>query len=290
MFVASSFSTETFFLDTENGRRFCLYFAPAGNVTCHDALIYVSPFAEEMNKSRHMLALQARALAQSGCAVLLMDLYACGDSEGELRDASWAQWKTDLTSAYHWLTQRSAAPVSLLGLRLGVLLCLDVLREKKLLIKRLVMWQPVFHGQQFLTQFFRLKLASDMLAGTAGSAGGTQALRQQLINGDIIDIAGYEIPPQLAIPLDALSAAQCLPAPCPVHWIEIQASAATLAPARQKIVDLFPAKDNTDKTESAFTLTSLVGTEFWATPEITVCRELITLTCHIFEQGKTYHA
>ncbi len=287
MSAASLFSTETFFLDTENGRRFCLYYAPAGTITCHDALIYVAPFGEEMNKSRHMLALQAQALAQSGCAVLLMDLYGCGDSEGELRDASWAQWKADLTSAYHWLTQRSAAPVSLLGLRLGALLCLDVLREKKLLIKRLVMWQPVLHGQQFLTQFFRLKFASDMLAGTTGSAGGTQALRQQLRNGAIIDIAGYEIPPQLAIPLDALSAAQCLPVACPVHWIEIQASAAILAPARQQIVDLFLATGNAD---SRFTVSSLAGQEFWATPEITVCHALIALTCDIIEQGNTCHA
>ena len=39
---------EPFFLDSAHGQRFCLYHAPQGH--CRGALVYVHPFAEEMNK------------------------------------------------------------------------------------------------------------------------------------------------------------------------------------------------------------------------------------------------
>ena len=79
---------EAFFLDMEPGQRFCLFHPPAG--TCRGAALYVPPFGEEMNKSRRMAALQARALAAAGFGVLQLDLYGCGDSSGEFAEARWA--------------------------------------------------------------------------------------------------------------------------------------------------------------------------------------------------------
>lgn len=43
------------------------------------SIVYIHPFAEEMNKSRRMAALQARALTLAGFAVLQLDLIGCGD-------------------------------------------------------------------------------------------------------------------------------------------------------------------------------------------------------------------
>ncbi|WP_229425321.1 hypothetical protein [Massilia sp. Se16.2.3] len=77
---------DAFFLDTQGGRRFCLYHAPIGE--CRGALVYVHPFAEEMNRSRRMAALQARALAARGIGVLQLDLHGCGDSVGDFGDAT----------------------------------------------------------------------------------------------------------------------------------------------------------------------------------------------------------
>ena len=52
---------EAFFLPAENGYRFCLYTPAPGNNE-KAALIYLHPFAEELNKTRRMVALQVKAV------------------------------------------------------------------------------------------------------------------------------------------------------------------------------------------------------------------------------------
>ena len=120
---------EPFFLQTDCGRRFCLYHAPRAEKECRGAFIYVHPFGEEMNKSRRMAALQARAFAAMGFGVLQIDLFGCGDSSGDFSDARWDIWKQDLSGASTWLAERVSAPISLWGLRLGALLALDFARD-----------------------------------------------------------------------------------------------------------------------------------------------------------------
>ncbi len=78
---------EAFFLPVANAQhsqRFCL-FHPAQGRASGAPLLYLHPFAEEMNKSRRMAALQSRALAEHGYAVLQIDLLGCGDSSRRLR-------------------------------------------------------------------------------------------------------------------------------------------------------------------------------------------------------------
>ena len=115
------------------GRRFALHHRPAGPP--RGLVVYVHPFAEEMNKSRRMAALQSRALAEAGFAVLQVDLMGCGDSDGELLDASWAQWVGDVVFACGWLRQQyphsgtDTVPLWLWGLRAGALLAADAARQ-----------------------------------------------------------------------------------------------------------------------------------------------------------------
>src|SRR5687767_10614876 len=69
----SPMRTEAMFLPVPHGgRRFCLFHTPQGAVRA--LVFYIHPFAEEMNKSRRMAALQARSLAEAGFAVLQLDL------------------------------------------------------------------------------------------------------------------------------------------------------------------------------------------------------------------------
>ena len=273
MLPASLSTTQAFFLDTNNGRRFCLFHPVGENIKCRSTLLYVAPFAEEMNKSRRMLALLARNLAQQGVAVLILDLYGCGDSDGELKDASWKQWKDDLGTAFSWLRQRCDAPISLLGLRLGGLLALDFIRNSKHQVDQLILWQPVLNGQQFLTQFLRLKLANDILSDSKQHSGSTQAIRQQLSEGEIVEIAGYEISSKLSTSIDALKASDFLPLNIPVHWLEIQSdSDAALAPAKQTIIDYW------QQHQVRVLLEQIAGIDFWMTQEISICETLIERT------------
>lgn len=281
MLAASPIPAQAFFLETNNGRRFCVFHAVSESMKCRGAVLCLAPFAEEMNKSRRMFSLQAQSLAQQGFAVLILDLYGCGDSDGELKDASWLQWKDDLDVAFSWLRQRCGAPISLLGLRLGALLALDFIGDGMHQVHQIIMWQPVLNGQQFLTQFFRLKLANEILNGSDEQSGGTLAIRQQLNDGEIVEIAGYEISSKLSTGIDGLNATDFTPLKLPVHWLEIQDDAnAALPPAKQKIIDYW------QQGQVDIHLEQVSGPDFWMTQEISVCDELVACTTRLFTQGQ----
>ena len=272
-------NAEAFFLDAADGKRFCIFHAVDQATQCRGAVLFVPAFGEEMNKSRRMLALQARVLAQHGFASLLIDLHGCGDSDGDLRDASWDSWKNDISLAHSWLQQRCTAPVSLLGLRLGAILALDFICNDNAPVHRLIMWQPVLNGQQFLTQFYRVQIANAMLNNSNESGGGTKAIRQLLAQGEVVEIAGYEISPKLSATIDALNAHNFLPKNISLHWFEIQTEIDDhLSPAKQKIVNFWKAN------QSQIQLHKFSGAEFWATQEVSTNADLIGLTSALLTQ------
>jgi alpha/beta superfamily hydrolase len=88
---------EPHFIAGHGGQLFALHFPsekPSGR-----ALLVLPPFAEELNKTRRMLSLAARALQNAGHEVLLVDLYGTGDSAGDFADASFRGWSADLQAA-----------------------------------------------------------------------------------------------------------------------------------------------------------------------------------------------
>jgi len=96
------------FLDSSQGAVFYILHPPATKPV-RGCILYSPPFAEELNKSRRMVALQARQLAASGYAVLLLDLYGCGDSGGEFDTATWSIWQDDLDTR-PWIICSSSMP------------------------------------------------------------------------------------------------------------------------------------------------------------------------------------
>jgi uncharacterized protein len=189
------------------GPRFALLHRPAGAV--RGLVVFVHPFAEEMNKSRRMAAMQARALAGQGLAVLLPDLLGCGDSAGDFGEASWSAWVDDIVHASTWLRGQALGwaaapdtaatadppPLTLWGLRTGALLATEA-AVRLGDVPRLLFWQPALNGKTVLQQFLRLQLASELMGGNA--KGGTEALRARLAAGDSVDLAGYRLSPALA--------------------------------------------------------------------------------------------
>ena len=231
------------FLPTARGQRFCLLHHP-GNLPVDPvaSILYVHPFAEELNRSRRMVALQCRALAEAGFEVLQLDLEGCGDSAGPFADATWEGWVADVLAAHDWLvarrhqqanTPKAASPVEpgamgdiwLWGLRAGCLLAAEVARQLPRHIAKaslghpiqpakLLFWQPVSQGAVHLAQFLRLKVATDLVRG--GSAGADRAPpmddrlakaapkpRHLLAAGQNVEIGGYEVSPALATGLEA---------------------------------------------------------------------------------------
>jgi exosortase A-associated hydrolase 2 len=268
---------EPFFLQIDPGRRFCLYHAPQVEKECRGAFIYIHPFGEEMNKSRRMAALQARAFAAMGFGVLQLDLFGCGDSSGDFSDARWSIWKQDLAVASAWLEERVSAPVSLWGLRLGALLALDFARGAEKNLAQIILWQPVLSGESFLTQFLRLRLVNEMLAGDDGrKTGGTKAFRASLKAGASLEVAGYELTPDLAGEIDSLKAAELVVMKSPVHWFEMVAEPGrTISPAGAKVVGGWKQR------EVELYLHLVPCLPFWATQEIAECPQLVSATTNV---------
>lgn len=296
---------QAFFLEARQGQRFCLFHPPGQHA--RGALLYVHPFAEEMNKTRRMAALQARSFAAQGYGVLQIDLYGCGDSSGDFADARWNIWKQDLTLALDWLAAQHCGPVGIWGLRLGALLALDFSIDGDHSLERLILWQPVLSGKIHLNQFLRLRMASQMLGMDDGPSVSNASLRAQLAAGSSVEVAGYELSAELASAIDDKDGAMLTPR-CPIYWFEsttVNSAELTDGVKADGVKnDVKNGKKNGETTRLeygecdtptlspvvirsaarwraagvALHLYPLCGTPFWATTEMTECQAMLAAT------------
>lgn len=266
---------EAFFLPAASGQRYCLFHRPAAPAA-RGAIVYVHPFAEELNKSRRMAALQARALAAAGYAVLQIDLHGCGDSSGDFGDAAWDGWVDDVCLACAWLRARDAAPLWLWGLRAGCLLAGEAARRIEPLAG-LLLWHPVVAGKQHLQQFLRLESAGQMLGGEG--KGATERLRRRLAQGDPVEVAGYRLSPALAGGLER-SELQPPAAACRIEWVELSSRAdATLSPLAASRLASWRAAGHAARG------TAIAGPAFWQTSEIEECPALLDFGQRVLEEA-----
>ena len=197
--------------------------------------MYAPPWAEEMNRCRRVVALQAKSWAQAGFAVLLPDLGGSGDSQGEFADATWQDWVQDLQDAQIWLAAQlpkwsggATVPQWLWGLRAGCLLAAAVARQRGQ-AAQLLFWQPVSSGSQHLTQYLRLQSASSLVQGKMAHS--TDVLKQSLKMGKAVEVGGYTIAPGLAAGMESAHLDD-LPAHSTVQcWFASDSPSPTVAPA-----------------------------------------------------------
>ncbi len=193
-----------FFIPSRTGSLFSIFY-PTADKPITKAIIHIPAFAEEMNKSRRMVALQARAFAAQGHAVLVLDLFGTGDSAGEFAEATWSVWLQNIAVAVEWLKEQGAESIALWGLRTGALLAMDFADKNQYKIERLIAWQPVLNGDTFITQFLRLRVAAAAMDSNAPQEK-TSELKQQLLEGITIEVAGYSLNPDLVAPMLGLQA------------------------------------------------------------------------------------
>ncbi len=184
-----------------------------------------------------MVTIQAQVLAQQGLGTMVIDLYGTGESDGDYVDARWDAWLEDIQCATDWLDGHPGGCVALLGIRLGFPLAVSAVKNDQT-PRALVAWQPVVDGKTYFTQFMRMKIAAnmdrtDIPKETSGS------MRAQLTDGNSIEIAGYEIHPELGYALDNLKLVDLLPpARSKVAWLEKSGGPeSTLSPASGNIIE-----------------------------------------------------
>jgi exosortase A-associated hydrolase 2 len=256
---------EPVFIPSAGGPLFAIYHRPAAGAVDRGDVIYLPPFAEEMNRSRRMAALQARALAAQGLGVLLLDPHGCGDSAGDFSAARWLLWQLDVMAAADWLGGKGRKRVALWGLRLGALLAASVAARHPSRFHRLLLWQPVASGETFLTQFLRIRVAADMAGGGEGET--TRSLRRRLAAGETLEIAGYGLNPQLAMDIGGLKLEFLVrQAGLPVDWMELPTGTGTttLLPETERVLDEWR------RGEIAVSHRAVAGEPFWSAPETTV--------------------
>lgn len=261
---------EAFFLEApDGGQRYCLFHA-ASAAEPRALLLYVPPFAEELNKTRRMAALQARELAAAGVAVLQIDLKGCGDSSGDFGEATWQAWLDDIALARQWLQARHPGrPLWLWGLRAGCLLASAAAQSQPSWSGQL-WWQPPASGKILAQQWLRLKAAGEMLGGNAKAA--MDQMRQQLAAGEPVEIAGYICAAPLILGLE--TATLQAPGSQPLIWLELSrdAEAPALTPVASKQIDSWRAAGTPIAAEA------VSGPAFWATTEIEEAPQLLQAT------------
>lgn len=257
---------EAFFLGTGAERRFCVVSRPPG--TPVGAMLHIHPFAEELNRSRRMVSLAARAFAEEGWTVLQMDAHGCGDSEGDFGDASWDNWLTDLDRAQAWLSQDTPGPLVMWSLRTGSLLASSWQARTSHRLPILA-WQPVFNGKQYLTQFLRIRLGADLAQSTQAKNLLTE-LRASLQAGQPASIGGYWLSPAMASGLEAAVFSPAADDTGPVTLLEVVSGDPP---------ELTPVIENwlSSATEAGRSCQGLAvqGNKFWQSKEIETAPNLI---------------
>lgn len=261
---------EPFFLAGTAGRVFCLHLPAVG--ACKGGLLYLPPFAEEMNRCRATVAAQARALSRLGYACLLVDPLGTGDSDGDLADADWATWRADALAAADWLTERCGAPPILWGLRLGALLAADLANHAPDRFRRLLLWQPVADGRLFLTQYLRLRIASLMDRGLPAET--TDGIRAALQAGESVEVAGYRLGGRLCADIDTVKIADMAGlSGHDIDWFELVAEAGQpMTPASRKLIDKLTAQG------CAVTTRAFTGPPVWQLHKRDELPELLAAT------------
>ncbi len=233
--------------------------------------LILPPFAEEMNKSRYMLARLGHRLGEAGGCALLPDLYGTGDSEGRFEDADWDIWRQDIRDVVRHLHAADIETIDIVALRMGAMLALSCLPESPLHIGQLLLWQPLLSGKRLIGQFLRLRVMTAKMKGRDESV---KQLLARLADGETLEIGGYRLSPRLAGQLLKVQAEE-LPIPGGLHggWIEVVGEAGREpSPAARKIVDRWLGAG------CRFTIDTVEGPNFWETQEIATAPALLDET------------
>jgi exosortase A-associated hydrolase 2 len=152
-------------------------------------------------------------------------------------------------------------------LRLGGLLAAERARQVK--ATGLILWHPSVNGATALTRFLRLRLATGMLEGTQETLA---QLRAELAAGRAVEVAGYELHPELAAALEQARLATP-PAGARVDWFELVVTPERgLAPSNQPLLAQW--RDAGVVVDAR----TVVGEPFWSTQEITCVPALLEAT------------
>jgi pimeloyl-ACP methyl ester carboxylesterase len=134
-------------------QRLGIYHAPRASVATDSAVVLCPPIGQEYMRTHRPFRQLALALADSGLHVLRFDYHGTGDSAGRTGDGSLETWIDDIPLAAAELADISGATrLTLVGLRTGALLAAAACMRSVPAAERLVLWDPVVAGRDYLAE------------------------------------------------------------------------------------------------------------------------------------------
>jgi exosortase A-associated hydrolase 2 len=261
---------EPFYLDGPRGRLFAIHHPPQNDIKAKGCFLYVQPLAEEMNRCRQMVAIQAREFSKLGYGSLLLDLYGTGDSEGEYQDGNWEIYLADLNAGLQWIAAKGYDHVRLWALRHGALLALDLARAMPAL-RRLLLWQPVLNGKAAVTQILRIALAGALSEQDKISM---TELRRRIQEDTAFELSGYETSGSLLSVLETkhISSYYGL-MDLEIQWFDVLASQ-----EQNRSKESIQVEQNWREAGAQIHYEAVIGPAFWQVWERVVANHLIERT------------
>ncbi len=137
-------------------RRLFGIFHPSESVSQDKGSVLICPpFGQEALRSHRFFRVMADRLARAGFSVLRFDYHGTGDSPGDDTDGELDGWRRDVLAAHEELRRLTASAsrrISWLGARLGGTLAIQAAQSSRLVLERLVLWEPVVNGKHYAQQ------------------------------------------------------------------------------------------------------------------------------------------
>lgn len=225
---------KAFFLPLGTERLFAFLHRPDGE--CRGGVVLCAPLAEEKLWAHRVLVSCARELARRGWAALRFDFRGEGDSDRDFAQADLTTRLEDTAAAIASLRTEvpGVNPVTLVGLRFGASVA-ALAAAGRSDIGRLVLWDPVVDGSDYVQGVLRANLMAQM-AIHHKVIEGRERLVERLEQGGTVNIEGYDFGPGLYRELTAMDLRRTLPG-CSADTLLVSITPRP-APAREALVAL----------------------------------------------------
>ena len=266
---------------SQNSQIFIAHYAPLEQseaVGASQAVIFVPPFAEEMNRSKRMYVLCARLLADAGIHSLCFDFSGTGDSSGEWGDFDYADWKNNLIDVFQF-AKKITSNISLVTLRDSALISLNLIKRADIQIDKCVLWDPIDNGDALIRQLVRMKIASAMASDLKKIT--TKEVLESIEQSGFLEVGGYHVSADLIDQIKAEKISDNIEdvlALTEMHWMTTGKSNSNSA-----VIPICLSKLNlTDVMLKKLTMHTVNDVKFWMQQEVTISPLLLRETKQVF--------
>lgn len=188
---------KSFFLKSPSGKHLAASAVWPSSGKVSGLLLVVPPLLEERKALLPPLTEFTRMVADElSVASLRIDFSGTGDSEGNLQEASFAEWTGELLFAADLLGRAAGegsgpVPMALLGVRTGAMAALEA-SQKLAGSLSLLLWDPVTGGDS-VKQWLQRRMVNDMIAYGKAKVSRTDLIAS-LESGGCVDLDGFAFP------------------------------------------------------------------------------------------------